>query len=211
MTSRGTLNRLGFAATLTLFIGLPAASMPRLMDLYNAHPRAVAQNKDKCVICHTNASGAGKLTAFGDKYEHGGLEFTEALIKEYPNLFAASGAATASATEKPATGAAVNPGPPGAAVADVAKAEPAPAWSVSAYFRAECQKCHGKLGDGDPLQGVPAWATKQWLQTRSALKDELVNIILNGKDKMIGHAGKITQPQAVELYNLILEIARKNS
>lgn len=187
---------------------LPAASMPRLMDLYNAHPRAVAQNRDKCVICHTNANGAGKLTAFGEKYEHGGLEFTEALIREYPNLFAASGAIAA---DKPAAAATTNPGPPGAAVADAQKIEGAPAWSVAAYYRAECTKCHGKLGDGDPLQGVPAWATRKWLETRSAQKDELVNIILNGKDKMIGHAGKITPSQAVELYNLILEIARKNS
>ena len=36
-------------------------------------------------------------------------------------------------------------------------------------------------------------------------------VILKGKDKMIGHAGKITEAQAVELYLLILEIARKNS
>jgi mono/diheme cytochrome c family protein len=193
------------AAGVTCLLVPPAASMPRLMDLYNAHPRAIAANRDKCVVCHTNANGSGKLTAFGEKYEHAGLEFTESLIKEYPNLFVAAGASSAGEGTSQIP---VNPGPPSETKGP---AEAAPAWTAAAYFRAECQKCHGKLGDGDPLQGVPAWATKQWLATRSTQKAELVNIILNGKDKMIGHAGKITPAQAEELYLLILEIARKNS
>jgi mono/diheme cytochrome c family protein len=193
------------ALTLSAMAVLPASSMPRLMDLYNAHPRSVAQNRDKCVVCHTNGDGSGQLTAFGHKYEEDGLEFTENLMKEYPNLFRAEGASTPSpgGTNSPP-----NPPPPSETSAP---SEPAPVWSVAAYFRAECQKCHGKLGDGDPLQGVPAWATKQWLETRSAKKDELVSIILLGKEKMIGHAGKITEPQAVELYVFIVEIAKKYS
>ena len=204
MSSLSTRLALG-ALTLTFLVTLPASSMPRLMDLYNAHPRAVAANRDKCVVCHTNANGSGKLTAFGEKYEHAGLEFTEGLIKDYPNLFAAVGSSSAAdgGSQAPA-----NPGPPSETKGP---AEPAAPWSVAAYYRAECTKCHGKLGDGDPLQGVPAWATRQWLATRSAQKAELVNIILNGKDKMIGHAGKITPAQAEELYLLILEIAKKNS
>ena len=206
-----TFARLAFGAvTLTFFVALPAVSMPRLMDLYNAHPRAAAQNRDKCVICHTNTDGSGKLTAFGHKYENNGLEFTEALLTEYPNLF--SGGAGGPSPDGAASGASSNPPPP-SETKGAAGSPPGPAtvWSVTAYFRAECQNCHGKLGDGDPLQGVPAWATRKWLDTRSAKKSEIVNIILNGKDKMIGHAGKITEPQAVELYLLILEIARKNS
>ena len=203
MSSLSTRLALG-AATLTFLATLPAASMPRLMDLYNAHPRATAANRDKCVMCHTNANGSGKLTTFGEKYEHQGLEFTESLMKEYPNLFAASGSSSSSGP----SGAPANPAPPSESQPP---AEAAPPWTVAAYYRAECTKCHGKLGDGDPLQGVPAWATKQWLATRSTQKDELVNIILNGKDKMIGHAGKITKDQAVELYLMIVEIAKKNS
>ena len=203
MSSLSTRLALG-AATLTFLVTLPAFSMPRLMDLYNAHPRAMAANRDKCVVCHTNANGSGKLTTFGHKYEQSDLQFTDDLMKEYPNLFTAAGSETsqggASATPS-------NPAPPSETKS---QGEAAP-WSVAAYYRAECTKCHGKLGDGDPLQGVPAWATKQWLATRSNQKAELVNIILNGKDKMIGHAGKITPAQAEELYLLILEIARKNS
>jgi mono/diheme cytochrome c family protein len=183
-----------------------ASSMPRLMDLYNAHPRSLAQNREKCVICHTNADGSGKLSAFGHKYEDAGLQFTDALLKEYPNLF--SGASGDSSPSAGASGSS-NPGPPSESKA--ADAPAAPAWTAAAYFRAECQNCHGKLGDGDPLQGVPAWATKKWLETRAAEKAELVNIILKGKDKMIGHAGKITEAQAIELYVLIVEIAKKNS
>lgn len=197
-------------ATLAFCVAPSAASMPRLMDLYNAHPRSLSQNREKCVICHLNADGSGKLTAFGHKYEQVGLEFTEGLLKEYPNLF--SSGDSSSNSNGAASTASSNPGPPSETKpAAGAQPEGAPAWTVNAYFRAECQNCHGKLGDGDPLQGVPAWATKKWLETRSAQKAELVNIILNGKDKMIGHAGKITEPQAVELYLLILEIAKKNS
>lgn len=194
------------ALAIVTALALPASSMPRLMDLYNAHPRALAQNREKCVICHTNQDGSGKLTAFGHKYEQAGLEFTEPLVKEYPNLFDVSGTSSGSAagSSSPA-----NPGPPSESKAEAAP--PAPAWTAAAYFRAECQNCHGKLGDGDPLQGVPAWATKKWLETRSTQKAELVNIILKGKEKMIGHAGKITEAQAVELYVLIVEIAKKNS
>ena len=203
MSSLSTRVALG-AATLTLLATLPAASMPRLMDLYNAHPRATAANRDKCVMCHTNANGSGKLTTFGEKYEHQGLEFTENLMKEYPNLFVAPGSSSSGGP----SGVQANPAPPSESQPPAEAAAP---WTVAAYYRAECTKCHGKLGDGDPLQGVPAWATKQWLATRSTQKDELVNIILNGKDKMIGHAGKITKDQAVELYLMILEIARKNS
>ena len=204
MSSLSTRLALG-AATLTFLVTIPASSMPRLMDLYNAHPRAVAANRDKCVVCHTAADGSGKLTAFGEKYEHAGLEFTEALIKEYPNLFAAAGSSTGATGGSQAP---VNPGPPSETKGPAEAAAP---WSVAAYYRAECTKCHGKLGDGDPLQGVPAWATKQWLATRSTQKAELVDIILKGKEKMIGHAGKITEAQAVELYLLIVEIAKKNS
>ena len=138
--------------------------MPRLMDLYNAHPRSTAANRDKCVMCHTNANGSGKLTTFGEKYEHAGLEFTEALVKEYPNLFAAQGASNpvGSTAQAPS-----NPGPPSQTKAPDEAAAP---WSVAAYYRAECTKCHGKLGDGDPLQGVPAWATKCFLLTTKSLK-----------------------------------------
>ncbi len=204
---RSLATRILLPACGLLLIGLApqARSMPRLMDLYNAHPRALAQNRDKCVICHTNANGSGRLTAFGEKYEHAGLEFTDGLIKEYPNLFSGAGSAEGGSAGAQAP---VNPGPPSEAKG---APEAAPAWTVAAYYRAECTKCHGKLGDGDPLQGVPAWATKQWLATRAPQKDELVNIILNGKEKMIGHAGKINKDQAIELYLFIVEIAKKNS
>ena len=77
------------------------------------------------------------------------------------------------------------------------------------YYREECRECHGKYGDGDPFQGVPAWATKEWLETRSGQTEVLLDIILNGKDKMIGHAGKITEAEARELLEGVLAIARK--
>ncbi len=120
MSSLTTRLALG-AATLTFFAGLPAASMPRLMDLYNAHPRATVANRDKCVVCHTNANGSGRLTTFGEKYEHQGLEFTESLMNEYPNLFAAAGSSSAG---NEASNGSSNPGPPSESKAQTEAAAP---------------------------------------------------------------------------------------
>lgn len=84
-------------------------------------------------------------------------------------------------------------------------------FSVKGYYREECKNCHGKYGDGDPFQGVPTWATGKWVAERAPQYDELLNIILNGKDKMIGHAGKVSESEARELLDLVILIAKKNS
>jgi len=128
----------GALAAAVLMLGLrPAASMPRLMDLYNEHPRALPQYKDKCVICHVNADGSGPLTHFGERYERVGLRYSEPLLAEFPNLFAAAtGAQTKAAgpgqagAKAPAAGAA-NPAPPAANPAPPA-ANPAPPSSGAA-------------------------------------------------------------------------------
>ncbi len=188
------------AVCLALAYQPTVASMPRLMDQYNAHALSRPQYHDKCVICHVRADGSGTLTAFGEDYERAGLEFTPALIRAYPNLFASAGAAD----------------PPGAAAAPPAPASavpPAPvvpgneAFAAAAYYKRNCTKCHGKYGDGDPLQGVPAFATKKWIEERSGKTDELLNMILKGKDKMIGQEGKINEEQARQLIELIRGIA----
>jgi cytochrome c5 len=199
----------------------PVASMPRLQDLYNAHPQSRPELRDQCTICHVNASGAGPLTAFGEKYDRFGLRFTAELVREYPNLFvvgaggeAGSGAAAAS----PPT----NPGPPGTSAATAADASsalasappaalPAAPFDPQRYFREECRKCHGKYGDGDPLQGVPAWASRKWIEERMPLEEELLRIILKGKDKMIGHEGKISEGEARQMLELVKQIAVQNA
>jgi len=53
--------------------------------------------------------------------------------------------------------------------------------------------------------------TKKWINERAPKYDELLNIILDGKDKMIGHAGKITKNEAKELLDLVIKIAKKYS
>lgn len=190
--------------------------MPRLMDLYNAHPRSLASQREKCVVCHTRADGSGKLTPFGHKYEEAGLEFTDVLMKAYPNVFAsapAAGAANAapSASPLPKGPSVPSQGPGGIAGPPIGGVEKTTEWSAQAYFRQECQNCHGKYGDGDPMGGVPPIATKAWIAERLPKADELVKIILDGKAKMIGHRGKIDEAQARKLYDLMVEIAKKNA
>ena len=191
----------GVVAALAIAFGsMPEArSMPILMDDYAEHPLSVPRYRSQCVICHVHEDGSGALTAFGKKYDRVNFEFTPELIREYGNLFRSAGA-----------------GPePASARAEAASTDvPVPGnepFDAKRYYREECRECHGKYGDGDPFQGVPAWATKEWLETRSHRTEELLDIILNGKDKMIGHAGKITEAQARELLEGVLAIARKNA
>lgn len=215
----------GALAAAVLMLGLrPAASMPRLMDLYNEHPRALPQYKDKCVICHVNADGSGPLTHFGERYERVGLRYSEPLLAEFPNLFAAATGAQAKAVAAstgqaanpgpPSAGtaagtAAVNPGPPSAGAAGPATTVPAISGIFEApkYYRAECTKCHGKYADGDPLQGVPAFATPKWVKERLPQTEELLLIIMKGKDKMVGQEGKITEEQGRQLLDYVKAIA----
>lgn len=176
-----------------------ASSMPILQDRYNEHPQARPENIDDCVICHVNADGSGPLSPFGKRYDRVGLEFTPALIAEYPNYFLVNGApAEANSDTEAAAG--------GSLAALVPGNEP---FDVKAYYLGECKECHGKYGDGDPFQGVPAFATQKWIAERSEDTDELLNIILNGKDKMKGQAGKISASEAEELLELIRQIAQK--
>ena len=184
---------------LALTVITVAGAMPLLMDHYNDHPQMLPKHRDQCVICHVYEDGSGPLTAFGKKYDREDLAFTSSLIREYPNLFRVEGStlaetASAAADDAPSTAVPGN--------------EP---FDARRYYLAECKECHGKYGDGDPFQGVPAFATEKWLAERSSDTVGLVDIILNGKDKMIGQAGKITREDAVELLELIRLIAEKYS
>jgi len=169
-------------------------AMPRLMDLYNEHPRALAQNRDKCTVCHVNGDGSGSRTAFGEKYEQAGLEFTSALADAYPNLFAP--AKTGKTSAVPSKLATVAP-PQGVAVE----------WSPARFYREECTKCHGKYADGDPTQGVPAFAAPKWIKERMPQGTLLLEIIMKGKDKMVGMEGKISEEQGRRLLEYVKAIA----
>ena len=176
--------------------------MPILQDRYNEHPQARPENIDDCVICHVNADGSGPLSPFGKRYDRVGLEFTPALIAEYPNYFVVDGVPVPSIADTQSAGM----GGGNALQSLVPGNEP---FNVKAYYLGECKECHGKYGDGDPFQGVPAFATQKWITERSENTDELLNIILNGKDKMKGQAGKISNSEAEELLELIRQIAQK--
>lgn len=187
-------------ACLALAYQPTVASMPRLMDQYNAHPLSRPQYHDKCVICHVRADGSGPLSAFGEDYERAGLELTPALIRAYANLFSAPGASHPPSTAATSSTARTSARP----VPVVPGNEP---FDAAAYYKRNCTKCHGKHGDGDPFQGVPAFATRKWIDERSGKTDELLNMILKGKDKMVGQEGKISEEQARQLLELIRGIA----
>ncbi len=189
--------------------GLPEArSMPILMDDYAEHPLSVAKYRTQCVICHVHEDGSGALTAFGKKYDRVDFEFTPELVREYGNLFQTEGDGPEPSPRRGASGTVSAHAEVAAAEVVVPGNEP---FDARRYYREECRECHGKYGDGDPFQGVPAWATQKWLEQRSGQTEELFDIILNGKDKMIGHAGKITEAEARELLEGVLAIARKNA
>ncbi len=184
-----------------------ARSMPILMDDYAEHPLSVPRYRSQCVICHVHEDGSGALTAFGKKYDRVDFEFTPELIREYGNLFQGGGDGPEPSPLRGADGT-LSARTETAADLTVPGNEP---FDARRYYREECRECHGKYGDGDPFQGVPAWATQKWLDERSGQTEELLDIILGGKDKMIGHAGKITEAQARELLEGVLAIARKNA
>ncbi len=176
-----------------------AKSMPILMDDYNDHPLSLPQYRDDCLVCHVQVDGSGPLSGFGEKYDRANLELSDAIVLQYPNLFNVEGksitelARLEESTDK--------------IIADVPGNKP---FNLKTYYREECKNCHGKYGDGDPFQGVPAWANKKWINERAPKYDELLKIILLGKDKMIGHAGKISESEAKELLDLVIIIAKKN-
>lgn len=189
---RSVLATLVFAAAASF-----ASAMPILMDQYNANPLSRPSTHGQCVVCHVAADGSGELTAFGKKFDRADFEFTPELMREYPNLFLVEGAPES-----------LEPGAASEASVAVPGNEP---FDPRKYYLSECTECHGKYGDGDPFQGVPAFATKKWIDERSGNTEELVHIILYGKDKMIGHIGKITEDDARELLGLIRKIAEKYS
>jgi mono/diheme cytochrome c family protein len=193
-----------FGGLLTLLLISVASSMPILMDHYNEHPQMRPEYRDECVLCHVNADGSGKLTAFGKKYDRADLELTAELIREYPNLFLVDGAL---ATGNPSV-TSVQGEDAGDSSVVVPGNEP---FDPKKYYLSECKECHGKYGDGDPFQGVPAFATAKWIAERSHLTDELLRILLYGKDKMKGQAGKISGDEARELLTLVRAIAEKYS
>ncbi|MBT3497137.1 MAG: cytochrome c [Candidatus Marinimicrobia bacterium] len=191
------LKPLIYFISLTVMSAVLMGAMPILMDDYNDHPKTMPQYRDKCTICHVYADGSGPLTHFGEKYDRAGLDFTETLMNEFPNLFNVDGSKIVAIKISSRSEESSVPGN-----------EP---FNLKKYYRAECKNCHGKYGDGDPFQGVPAWANQKWIKNRASKYDELLDIILYGKDKMIGHDGKITHDEAKQLLDLVIKIAKKYS
>jgi cytochrome c len=59
---------------------------PKYMRRYNADPKAKAEYKNKCTICHIG-KGGGENTYFGEAFSDAGEEFTPELRAKYPKYF----------------------------------------------------------------------------------------------------------------------------
>ena len=59
---------------------------PKYMRKYNADPKAKAEYKNKCTICHIG-KGGGENTYFGEAFSDAGEEITPELRAKYPKYF----------------------------------------------------------------------------------------------------------------------------
>lgn len=176
-----------FALVILLSVA-PLSGMPILMDRYNEHPASKPGLKSKCTICHVDPSGAGKLTAFGKDFEDEGLSFTNALLKDYPNFFNATGSATASAEAEPAS--------------------EKPAFDPEAFYMKNCAECHLPTGQGNPLLGTPDFTNLDW-HTKHPDPRGLVNSVLKGKNAMTPFEGKLTAEEVEKIIAFVRTLAAK--
>ena len=65
---------------------VPVAARPKYMRRYNADPKAKAQYKNKCTICHIG-KGGGENTYFGEDFANAGEQFTPELKARYQQYF----------------------------------------------------------------------------------------------------------------------------
>jgi hypothetical protein len=56
------------------------------MRRYNGDPKARAQYKNKCTMCHIG-KGGGENTYFGEDFADAGHQFTPELKAKYPQYF----------------------------------------------------------------------------------------------------------------------------
>jgi mono/diheme cytochrome c family protein len=79
-----------------------------------------------------------------------------------------------------------------------------------ALFKQKCQVCHGPTGGGDTVMGQKLGAKDLKSAEVQKLSDaEITNIIKNGKDKMKGFEGKLSNDEIKSLVTYVRDLAKK--
>ena len=79
-----------------------------------------------------------------------------------------------------------------------------------ALYKQKCQVCHAPDGSGDTVMGKKLGAKDLKSPEVQKLSDaEIDNIIKNGKDKMKGFEGKLTNDEIKSLVAYVRDLAKK--
>jgi cytochrome c6 len=79
-----------------------------------------------------------------------------------------------------------------------------------ALYKQKCQVCHGPNGAGDTVMGKKLGAKDlKSAEVQKQSDAEITNVIKNGKDKMKGFEGKITNDEIKSLVGYVRELAKK--
>lgn len=62
-----------------------ALAYPTFFKQYQEYPQAI--EKADCSICHFDKNGGGKLQQFGLDFAHAEYNFTQEMLKKYPERF----------------------------------------------------------------------------------------------------------------------------
>jgi mono/diheme cytochrome c family protein len=79
-----------------------------------------------------------------------------------------------------------------------------------ALYKQKCQVCHGPAGAGDTVMGKKLGAKD--LKSPEVQKQsdaDITNVIKNGKDKMKGFEGKLTNDEIKSLVAYVRDLAKK--
>jgi cytochrome c6 len=79
-----------------------------------------------------------------------------------------------------------------------------------ALYKQKCQVCHGPSGAGDTVMGKKLGAKDLKSPEIQKQSDaEITNVIKNGKDKMKGFEGKLTNDEIKSLVTYVRDLAKK--
>jgi len=77
-------------------------------------------------------------------------------------------------------------------------------------FKTKCQVCHAPDGSGDTVMGKKLGAKDlKSAEVQKQSDAEITNVIKNGKDKMKGFEGKLSNDEIKTLVTYVRELAKK--
>ncbi len=81
---------------------------------------------------------------------------------------------------------------------------------AAALYKSKCAMCHGPDGSGStPTGKAMKVADLRSEEVQKKTDAQLIEFVTNGKDKMTGFKGKLTEPQIKDLVKYVRELAKK--